>query len=244
MNLTNAELQFLEEKCRLTTKKSKSSLSVKDLMEEGSLQFLKHIQPYIGSDKDYVTASLLMKRLALLSVNVLLSFSAYNKIMELKPETIHIDDYIEKELWLPKIRFEPLHMKEIVEEVGAREEARDQLFKILFFDIYTPIIERLSKVANVSRFTLWENVMIYIYWLYETLLPSIGKEDIAGDFEALQYAPSQWFGLNKNPVKYFYSVKGTVAEKAIRSRKTCCFYYETNEEKSRCKTCPLACRNS
>jgi ferric iron reductase protein FhuF len=106
-------------------------------------------------------------------------------------------------------------------------------------------MEQVAKEAKISRQTLWENVMLYVYWLYETVLPKLGETEFADeDFQALLDAPASFFGMNRNPAATFYSEKVYVEkhQATMRVRKTCCFYYQTNSSGARCSTCPLECR--
>ncbi|MBM7618182.1 ferric iron reductase protein FhuF [Bacillus tianshenii] len=245
-SLNHAEQRFLEENGRLVVGSASSQNSVKlaSLLEEGAVcSYLATIREDLGTDKNDVAASLLMKRLGFLAVNCLMSMSAYNKTFKIDSGNIWIDSSMDNGTWLPKIRFSVLE----VEAAPAidRNDWRTRHFYSLFKGLYMPLIERIAKDAKVSRQTLWENVMLYVYWLYETILPKIGETKYAEeDFLALLEAPASFFGMNRNPAASFYSDKIYVEKQQaeIRVRSTCCFYYQANASGSRCSTCPLECK--
>ena len=226
------ELSILEEKFRFTQEGTGPTLS--SLLNGEIDSYLQTIQPHVNAPNKKVTASLLVKRLSFLAVNVLYTMSVTNKKMDLNLDDIQLVSHFEGDTWLPKFRFEPLSMTSIANRECERKEVFEQLFK----EIFTPFINMLSKEVKVPRTTLWENVMIYIYWLYETVIPE--KQN---DFQALLEADGNLFDMNRNVAVASYSTKRYVKpiDATVRVRKTCCFYYETNEKASHCKTCPLRC---
>lgn len=244
--LRHTEQRFLEENGRLVVGRSSSPNSVKlaSLLEEGAVcAYLDTIREDLGTDKNDVAASMMLKRLGFLAVNCLLSMSAFNKTLKIDPENIWLDSFYDKGTWLPKIRFYEIEMEEAPSE--GRSDWRTRHFNSLFQGLFVPLIEQVAKEAKVSRQTLWENVMLYVYWLYETILPKLDvTEHATEDFQALLDAPSSLFGMNRNPAVTFYSEKVFVEKHQanIRVRKTCCFYYQTNTSGARCSTCPLECK--
>lgn len=225
-------LSILEEKFRFTKEGTGPTLS--SLLNGEMDSYLQTIQPYVNAPNKKVAASLLVKRLSFLAVNVLYVMSVTNKKIEINPDHIQIVSHFDGDTWLPKFRFEPLRITSIEDREWERKKVLEQLFK----EIFTPIINMLSKKAKVPRTTLWENVMIYIYWLYESVL-----QEPHDDFRALLEADGELFDMNHNVATTFYSAKRYVKpiDATVRVRKTCCFYYETNEKKAHCKTCPLRC---
>lgn len=67
------------------------------------------------------------------------------------------------------------------------------------------------KETNISKTILWENVAIYIYWLYEKDLLSHENDEIRKrtkeDFHYLiNEAPGNIFrNCNRNPLKKYYN---------------------------------------
>jgi ferric iron reductase protein FhuF len=244
--LTQQEFRFLEESCRFTAGEAEvdETVSISMLINNGTKEYLEKVQEDLGTDEMDVAASLLMKRLGFLAVNCLFSMTAFNKALKMDPSAIWIDSYVENGIWLPKLRYKEVHVTEAPE--CNREEWRQHHYKELFGGIITPLIDRMAKEAKVSRQTLWENVMVYVYWLYETVLQKleINEAELEEDFASLRAADPSFFGMNRNPAAAFYKPKTFVErhQAEIRVRSTCCYYYKTNEAGTRCSTCPLDCK--
>lgn len=244
--LTKQEFRFLEESCRFVAGEAEveDTISLHSLIHDGTEAYLLKVQEALGTDEMDVAASLLMKRLGFLAVNCLLSMSAFNKTLKVDPSTIWIDSYVENDVWLPKLRYTKVQAVEVT-AYNTREEWRVQHFKELFHDLFAPLIQRMSKVAKVSRQTLWENIVLYIYWMYESILPNIELDTPyqEEDFKSLLEANPALFGMKRNPAATFYNPKTFVEQHQaeMRMRTTCCYYYKTNSEGARCSTCPLNC---
>ncbi|WP_223701407.1 IucA/IucC family C-terminal-domain containing protein [Sutcliffiella deserti] len=247
INLTITEQDFLKDNCRLTVGEqvNKPTISLSSLIEHGTKDYLSSIQGALGANQLDVAASLLMKRLGFIAVNCFYSMTAFDKALKVAPENIWIDSSFEKKVWLPKIRF--YQLKAVEPMFGERDKWREATFKQLFQTVYAPLIEQLAKDAKVSRQTLWENVMLYIYWLYETVLPKMNvTTNLQEDFQSLLQAPPSIFNMNRNPAAFFYKEKTFVKKHQtdLRVRTTCCFYYKANKEGSHCSTCPLECKGN
>lgn len=244
--LTKQEFRFLEESCRFVAGEAEveDTIFLHSLIHDGTEAYLLKVQEALGTDEMDVAASLLMKRLGFLAVNCLLSMSAFNKTLKVDPSTIWIDSYVENDVWLPKLRYTKVQAVEVT-AYDTREEWRVQHFKELFHDLFAPLIQRMSKVAKVSRQTLWENIVLYIYWMYESILPNIELDTPyqEEDFKSLLEANPALFGMKRNPAATFYNPKTFVEQHQaeMRMRTTCCYYYKTNSEGARCSTCPLNC---
>ncbi|MCM3618911.1 (2Fe-2S)-binding protein [Sutcliffiella horikoshii] len=244
--LTQQEFRFLEESCRFVAGEAEveDTISLHSLIHDGTEEYLLKVQDALGTDEMDVAASLLMKRLGFLAVNCLLSMSAFNKTLKVDPSTIWIDSCIENDIWLPKLRYTKVQALE-AGTFEIREAWRQHHFEELFGGIFSPLINRMAKEAKVSRQTLWENVVLYVYWMYESILPNL-EMDMPyqeEDFSSLLEADPAYFGMRRNPAATFYKPK-TFVEKhqaEMRVRTTCCYYYKTNSEGSRCSTCPLNC---
>ena len=244
--LTKQEFRFLEESCRFIAGEAEveDTISLHSLINDGTEEYLTKVKAALGTDEMDVAASLLMKRLGFLAVNCLLSMTAFNKTLKVDPANIWIDSYVENDVWLPKLRYTQVEAVKAT-EFETREEWRVQHFRELFNGVLAPLIERMSKESKVSRHTLWENVVLYIYWMYESILPNQRLESPyqEEDFKSLLEADPSLFGLKRNPVAMFYKPKTFVElhQTEVRMRTTCCYYYKTNSEGSRCSTCPLNC---
>ncbi|CAG9620809.1 IucA/IucC family C-terminal-domain containing protein [Sutcliffiella rhizosphaerae] len=245
-SLTKQEFRFLEESCRFITGETEveDTISLHDLIHNGSIDYLEKVKNVLGTDELDVAASLLMKRLGFLTVNYLLSMSAFNKTIKVDSAEIWIDSFVENNSWLPKLRY--TNVEAVVAPADDREAWRLSHFDELFGGIITPLINRMAKETKVSRQTLWENIMLYVYWMYESILPNLDIEapNQEEDFASLRKANPAIFGMRRNPAATFYKPKTYVEQHQaeIRVRTTCCYYYKTTSEGTRCSTCPLDCK--
>ncbi|MEH7344154.1 IucA/IucC family C-terminal-domain containing protein [Bacillus sp. JJ1532] len=234
---------------RFTSEKYPSPFSVSmDLLqdEQSLLDYLEELGKHIGAANEKVTASVFMKRYAFLAVIYLYAMTAWNRQMDISFENISLETNSQDELWLPRFYFNEVRFKMVESD---REEWRENGVKILFQSHIYPLVNSLSKATKVSKLILWENIAVYIYWLYESVF---GKEDVPEDVvgrskEDFHYiifqASGSLFGSYKeNPLKRYYNQHIYVEElKAeVRPRNTCCYSYLTNNKK-RCVTCPHSC---
>ncbi|CAM3915455.1 IucA/IucC family C-terminal-domain containing protein [Mesobacillus thioparans] len=192
-------------------------------------------------------ASVFMKRHAFLAVLYLYSMSAFNKKLDVSPENIILADAIKDGLWLPEF-----YLRSKIAEVCPdkdREKWRMEAVRHLFVDNLFPVMDAISKSANISKLVLWENVAVYIFWLYEKILNESGDPDVRvraeEDFAFLvESAPGRLFGrYYKNPIAKYYTepIYQEDFDSYIRVRKTCCYSYRLKEKGGFCKTCPRAC---
>ena len=192
-------------------------------------------------------ASVFMKRHAFLAVLYLYSMSAFNKKLNVSPGNIILADAIKDGLWLPDFYLKSKSADECPD--GQRETWRMEAVRHLFADNLFPVMDAISKSAKISKLILWENVAVYIFWLYEKILSQIDDHEVkaraAEDFSFLvESAPGKLFGrYNNNPIARYYSepVYQEETDSYIRIRKTCCFSYMLKEKGSYCKTCPRTC---
>ncbi|WNS74872.1 IucA/IucC family C-terminal-domain containing protein [Bacillus sp. DTU_2020_1000418_1_SI_GHA_SEK_038] len=234
---------------RFTTKQSPSPLSISMnlLQDEQALRdYLEELGKHIGAANEKVTASIFMKRYAFLAVIYLYAMTAWNRRLDISIENVSLESNSQDELWLPRFYFNEVCLERVE---GDREKWREKGVKILFHDHLYPLIKSLTKITKVSKLILWENIAVYIYWLYETVL---SKEDVmegvAGrsqeDFHYLIFqAPGSLFGsYNENPLKRYYNQQIYLEElkREVRPRSTCCYSYLTKAKK-RCVTCPHTC---
>jgi ferric iron reductase protein FhuF len=192
-------------------------------------------------------ASVFMKRHAFLAVLYLYSMSAFNKKLDVSPGNIVLADAIKDGLWLPEF-----YLKDKRADVcpaGQRYEWRMEAVRHLFADNLYPVLDAISKSAKISKWILWENVAVYIFWLYEKILSQTEDHEVraraAEDFSYLvSHAPGKVFGrYSKNPIERYFSepVYQEETDSYIRIRKTCCLSYMLKEKGGYCKTCPRTC---
>ncbi|GAE47254.1 hypothetical protein JCM21738_4212 [Mesobacillus boroniphilus JCM 21738] len=208
---------------------------------------LKRFKDELGAPDLKTAASLFMKRHAFLAALYLYSMSAFNKKLDVSPENIILEDAIHDGLWLPGF-----YLKNKTTDVCPtrdRAEWRAEAVRHLFVDNLFPVMDAISKSANISKLILWENVAVYIFWLYEKILSEVADPEVklraAEDLSFLvEHAPGKLFGrYSKNPITRFYSetVYQEGTDSYIRIRKTCCYSYMLKEKGSYCKTCPHTC---
>lgn len=217
---------------------SSSMLLARLLNDDGQLaKYVAHVRAEMGAANDAVAASMLVKRLSFLAPMALYAMSVWNKRLVLDPERIWLDTDGEGEMWMPRFRFEPPEAEACgIERSGWREQAVRDVFAGLF----APLIVRLRRLTRVSPLILWENVAIYVYWVYERWLEDESLAPVADrlrdDFYFLVYdADGRLFGQKDNPLRRFW--KGASG----MQRTTCCLYVHTKGGTC-CQTCPTRAR--
>ncbi|MBM7586166.1 siderophore-iron reductase FhuF [Bacillus pakistanensis] len=248
--LTSEELKWLEN-LRFVTDIQKVTSNrmflVKDLIETEKMDsFLSEHYDQMGSHDPIVTGSLFMKRYAFLSVIGLFSMSMLGKRFDLSPDNVFIIDDEKNGLWMPGFYLKDSSVTKISTDRVQRKEYISHLFK----DHLNLIMTSVRKVTKLSSLIMWENVAVYIYWLYEIVKdhPSLVGIDQQAEKDfalLLEETEACLFGeYHKNPLKRYYTEKVHVdgIEEKVRVRKTCCFSYELAEgERLRCNSCPQTC---
>jgi siderophore-iron reductase FhuF len=192
-----------------------------------------------------VAASLFIKRYAFLAVIGLFSMSYWNKKMDLSPENVILVDREKHGMWMPCF-----YLKNSIVTSFSSQEEKHQFLQGFFRQHMDVIIQNIKKDIKLSHIILWENIAVYIFWLYENenfLKEALSQQTVAEDFVyLLQNNNNALFGeYNKNPLARYYTAKVKVedVEDVVRVRKTCCFSYMLEQgEKNRCNTCPQTCK--
>jgi ferric iron reductase protein FhuF len=231
---------------RFSTKERLSDLSfpLNQVSDDSALlQYLEKVGAHIGSPNSKVTASIFVKRYAFIAVIYLYGISAWNKKLDPSLTNISLQTVTADDLWLPTFYFHEVKMEEAE---GSRDQWRENAVKELFSNNIHVLIEQVSKVTKQSKQILWENIAIYLFWLYETVLPKIEDEEIQTraeeDFHYLiSEAPGFVFGNEPtNPIKRHYNKKVYIEDlqEEVRVRTTCCVSYLLQGTSKCCKTCP------
>jgi ferric iron reductase protein FhuF len=248
--ISEQEIKELK-KYRLSTDRSDSVLSVRadQLMKQDSLAaYLRMVQQKMDIPNLPTTASMLMKRYSFLVVMTLYAMSVWDKRLHIQPENVWLETDDESEKWLPTFRLDKLECSQLDSD---RQQWRCETIRILFANHIHPLIELLFQTTKLSKLILWENVAIYVFWLYETLLADEQythmTEKLLEDFHfVIQEARGELFGgYQNNPLSRFWKDKtySIPHQKNIRIRTTCCLYYQTTKDGSRCLSCPLLCKS-
>ncbi|MBP1994207.1 IucA/IucC family C-terminal-domain containing protein [Paenibacillus eucommiae] len=231
------------------------SLSPVDLLErEKCERYLDWLMAYIGAPSRRVTASMLAKRYAFLTVApVLYAMTMYDKGLRLSSGNCRLvsPDYSgcdQEKSRFPDLTLNGLQVTEPA--AGKRQEWRDHVLHDIFAGHLSPIFRSLSEVGRVPMAILWENTAVRIVPLYEDGLEesdgtAIGlvKQRICDDFDYIAHkAPASLFGEPRNPLSRFMgsTVMGSPVEEATGIRQTCCLFYEIAAEY--CRKCPIPSR--
>lgn len=246
MNLTEKQAEALKA-FRLAADHECSPLSIEvsDLLDPRNVGgYLDKVKQQIGAKDEKTAASILVKRYAFLPVIYLYSMTAWDTKLDISFENLFFESIDKNGVWLPGFRFKKL----LGEGAGEnRDQWREKAVRTLFSDHVFPILDCIAKEAKISKLILWENIAIYVFWLYEKILleDPLLAEKAAEDFHfIIEEASGNLFGgYNANPLKRYHNEKIFVEStgKLIRPRKTCCFSYLTNSGK-RCGSCPQLCK--
>ena len=246
--LSDWEKEWLRSFRLLMEKPHENSLtSSRQLVEaEGLQRFLQEHHDKIGSGDLKVQSSLLVKRYAFLAVISLFSLSVFNKKLDTSPGNVYLADGEKNGLWMPGFYFKDYTARTVMDRNLAREEVVRDVFRNHLF----LLIESVKKVSKLSNLVTWENIAIYIFWLYEGLLEHEDLQHARGRMEEdfqwlLDESNAHLFGpYHQNPLARYHTKKQYVVEqdKMLRVRKTCCFSYKLRGgEANRCSTCPQTC---
>jgi siderophore-iron reductase FhuF len=216
----------------------KHSFHVEDLLDEALLkEFMKNLSHTLGAPSEKVAASIFIKRYAFLAVMSLYAMTALNRKLNVSLDNVKMESAEQGKDWLPGISLKDVTVQDW--DGNDRSEWRANVFKDLFANNIYPLISQLEKTFGISKLILWENIAVYLFWLYESELKE--NEQVAEDFRYLiSEAEGQLFGrYNLNPLQKYFAEKTYLEEwdSEIRLRKTCCFTYQLPAGK-RCKTCP------
>lgn len=227
-------------KLRLTTEKINSPLSIEtsNLQDEQYLgKYLDTLSCFIGASNSKVAASIFVKRYAFLPVIYLYAMTAWNEKLNISYENVSLETDEREKLWLPSFHFQSLETETCHTD---RMKWRTDCIESLFKEHVYPIVDILSRTTKVSKLILWENIAVYIYWLYETVLLEEGtpieivnhaKEDF--QFIMCQASGNLFGDYDTNPLKMYYRQKHGIEVR----RSTCCYSHLTASKKY-CVTCP------
>jgi siderophore-iron reductase FhuF len=219
------------------------SFSVADLLNEEFLkEFIAKLAVIIDAPNEKIAASIFIKRYAFLAVMSLFAMSAWNKKVDVNLDKTYMEKLDMCTIWLPAFSFSALEAEEWNSSEN-RDEWRKDLLSDLFAKNIAPIITMLEKTFRISKMILWENIAVYLFWLYETELKDSENKYVQDDFRFLLEADGKLFGrYRKNPIQKYYGEKVYMEEYAteVRRRKTCCFSYQLSGGTKRCKVCPCS----
>ena len=213
----------------LTEASGETVIPLSNFTDEAFLEaFIDDIKSDLKTGEPHVAASQLVKRLGyLLAVPALYAATTRRQRMEVTDGSLVLRENDGK--WMPHLLLERAELTPIGGE-GFRA------FSWELFTAVGTVVRAVSKAGKVPRPVLWENVAIYVYWLYEKRLSEEQADSAETDFAWLTRGmPGDAFGERRNPLGQFFNDK---PGDGVRTRTTCCFYYEGAGCGSYCGTCP------
>lgn len=216
-------------------------------MDESTLRVeLLWIQQTMEAANLRAAASMLAKRYSFVAVAALYSFIVFQKKINASTENVLLHTEDAETMWLPKVFISEIEIIEVTE--GNRKILLDELLDELFAHQIEPIWSALRKVTKISKLTLWENVAVYIHWLYDLLLANEEIDNVEVQ-KVLQYvleeAEGHQFGsYHHNPLARYSPLPQYVEKQKqeVRVRQTCCLSYQTGAKETYCRTCPVICK--
>lgn len=238
-------------KLRLTDERITSKLSVElaDILgtEQRCRDYLQLIKEEIGAPNDKVTASIFIKRYAFIPVIYLYAMTVWNKQLNIDFSNVSIESNHQGDQWLPTFYFKKLECT--VANPDFRNQWRTEAVAALFSEHLFPLLNQVVKMTKISKVILWENISVYVFWLYEVFLLEVEddeiKERVAEDFQFIMAkADGKLFGdYHTNPLTKYYTKPLYIERKnaEVRVRKTCCFTNQLTKNTKSCNICPAEC---
>ncbi len=234
--LSHQEIQKLKE-YRLAATDASESVDYASLLDEKRLPaFLAWLTGRSGAPNACVTSSILTKRMGFYAVIHLYAMTALEKKLNVDLQGLKLVDQSGDGLWIPDFFLGDV---DVIEPREDRNEWRDAVLEELFAHCITPLIQLLKEQTRLSEKVMWENIAIYIHWIYEILIDGEFRDRAKVDYCYLFHeAPGKLFGpYEENPLIPF-------AKRAGGRRKTCCLSYMLRkQEKRTCSTCPFGACN-
>lgn len=217
------------------------TIEVESLLSGEMDHYIRKVMVGIGAPNEKVAASMIMKRYAFFAAMALFTMSHSNRLLNIRTNNVTLVSHFEEGHWLPKFYLKDMSFQTLS---GNRADGRKQYVQELFANHIYLLMDQLSHLTKISKLILWENIAVYLFWLYENVLD--GNEEqksiMREDFQYLFHqAPGHVFGAyNNNPLTKYDSEKkyNPGNDKYIRYRKTCCFSYKLEGNHKRCATCP------
>lgn len=205
-----------------STASSSAVLSLSDLKNEAVVErHLTILTNHFGSPTRAHAASMTAKRAGYAVALLIYARLRYNIVVNSSNcFLMTADEPSAAPGWLPVYSF-PLNSAE------SEQDAVNWITKELYAETLVPIIEVLAKEKGISRAVLFENVFVYMKWIFVTKLQD---SDL---FQQLLETPVSEFGYTKrHPFAYYEDTSNGL-------RRTCCLRYQTVGEERTCKACSL-----
>jgi ferric iron reductase protein FhuF len=197
--------------------------------------FLKDGQNEIGSSLPKVTASLISKRLAFIAVAHLYTMTVYNASLSSEPQDWMIISKKKNDLWIPHFYLKEDKVERLS---GDRDSWKTAVVQKWINQLIFPAVHSLCNATGLSKKTLWENIRIYIDWLYLDVLSEIEDESnrkiVQEDYRWLTDPTKEFLKCSEegNPFVACHNLqKG--------QRETCCLSHLLDRGAKKCNNCPL-----
>lgn len=230
------------EQLRLTLA-GKGEYTVQQLLDPDQLKALLERLVSEGHFPSVIVAgSQFMKRYGFMTLApILYAFTMWEKPVLAGPDKLEIDLNTQAAPFMMQLVTPNSYMKNKQDREATRAELANQLIN----ENLAPFVETMVKATKLSAAILWENAAIYLFWVYETLIPTEGNaEQVSRAKEDFHYLLREFnctsFTCGANPFMPYYSDKVKREAGAIRFRRTCCLYDQVSEGGACCKTCPKA----
>ncbi|WHX78873.1 IucA/IucC family C-terminal-domain containing protein [Priestia flexa] len=234
--LNKKEQQALAEKFRATfIQTSAYEMKIADLADERKMESaLSFVQDKIEAPNLRVVASIFAKRLGFVAAGCLYAFSVCQKRVDVQRLSLQAECE-DDGLWLPQVYYPEQAITQV--DVANRNEERKEIVTELLSEGFESIWNPLNQYTGISKRVLWENIAVYLLWLYDQLKKdnNVNQLQLEDDFTYLFYeaAGNQFGQYEVNPLRCYTRAK---------SRQTCCLSYQLAGKKKYCKSCPILCR--
>lgn len=215
------------------------------LNDEICLNVLSQIRSDMGAPDLKIAASLVIKRMAFLTLAPLLSgMSCYNKGLDVAIDNCLFEYRMDNRRWQNQM---PLKNVQVSVPATQRDVWRDTLLSRAFNGNLSLLVTQFHKLTRVPQAVLWENIAVRIFSIYERrILPALARQEQMAIAQAdLSYlidkTTTEIYHTATNPIARYYGKSSCTAipPATIRVRRTCCYYYKASEPVEYCSTCPL-----
>ncbi|MDF2947165.1 MAG: hypothetical protein K0S51_1844 [Bacillales bacterium] len=228
------DIRLLEENYRLTFENNDCELTTEiiSLLDKNNLiLYFERLKDLTNTNSDKVVASLFVKRYSFSVLIALYSMSKLNSRLNFSINNISIVTSQNCDAnWIPSFKFKNIEFANL--EGSKREFLREEVLNDIFKENVDVVFTHINKSVGLSKSVMWENLYVYIQWMYKNLIKTNDVSDeVLDDWNYItKVAPGTLFGkYPENPLSKFL---------LSENRKTCCLAYLSNGKTKYCKKCP------
>lgn len=193
--------------------------------EHGCINVLKTVRDVTDAPTDAVAASVFFRRLGFF-------FAA-----QFQSITIHSQVFTGPLTSIGVIQDDHLYKFTVPNEGFVKVEDREQAMRFVLETYGHPLIQRVSKQANISKLILWENIWGYVIWVYNQLIQD-GVESARQDLDLLLLDNTWKPHMRRSPFNQYLQNQTVLDAMKDYKRVTCCLLKEMPDT-SKCPYCPL-----